>query len=70
MNLNDNVTRIILALIAVAAVGGAIFSIRKSKKKSQDKNTVIGGDLVGGDKVGRDKIGGDKINSDNQNTRK
>jgi hypothetical protein len=70
MDFNDNTTRIILAIIGIAAVGGAIFSIRKSKKKSQDRNTVTNGDIIGGDKVGGDKIGGSKTNSDNQTTRK
>lgn len=53
MNLSDNITSIILAFIALFAVGIAItFKIKKKSKvkKQKLKNVSAGGDVVLGDK--------------------
>ena len=52
MDLGNNVTQIILAVIAIFAVGIAIKVIRKNNNKVNQKDISIGGD---GDVVGRDK---------------
>lgn len=58
MNLDDNTTKILIAIIGVAAVGGTIIGIRISKKKNsnntinQNNNNVTNGDIVAGDKKG------------------
>lgn len=56
MTLDDNTTKIIIAVTAVvaAALGGSLIAIRKSKKRSnsvrQDNITISGtGKVIGGD---------------------
>lgn len=55
MDLSNNVTQIILAIVAIFAVGIAIkVSVNKRNKSSNNKfnltNTNAGGDIVFGDK--------------------
>lgn len=58
MNLDENTTKIIIAIIGIVAVGGTIIGVKISKKKNsnntinQNNNTVTGGDIVGGNKKG------------------
>lgn len=57
MNIDNNTTQIIIAIIGIVAVGGTIVAvkIRKSKRNNntvtQNNNTVTNGDIVGGDKI-------------------
>tara|TARA_B100001063_G_C16273930_1_gene315854 strand:- start:76 stop:273 length:198 start_codon:yes stop_codon:yes gene_type:complete len=65
MNLDENLTQIIIAIIGLFAVGLVIkVAIKKTRKSNRvkQKNIHIGGN---GDVVGRDKI-----NNDNKNGRK
>jgi preprotein translocase subunit YajC len=57
MNLDNNLTKILLAVIALIAAGIIIkISInRKNKKVKQSHNKVTNGDIVAGDKVGGNK---------------
>ncbi len=52
MDLSDNITKVILALITIITVTG--FAIKIYKKSSQNNNNLkninAGGDVVGGDK--------------------
>ncbi|MHC9088736.1 hypothetical protein ACXIHB_08490 [Tenacibaculum sp. IMCC1] len=55
MNLSNNVTQIVLAIVALFAVGIVVKIVNKNKKNNNvnQKNISIGGN---GDVVGRDKI--------------